>query len=203
MALTLAVLRPALIDKLGLLENDEMIPVSSLNRAINAGAKRMSSEYPWPWLKDISTISLTAGINSYTLPSGAIKILTLSIGDNVIESSSLEDMVTYFNISGEASSYALLGNQITFGPTPAKNETANIVYSRLENTLVDDDDVLITPEHYDDVILTYAALWQAIRMKDQSLVANMEMMRKQWLTTINRDQITTKNPRITLTKEDW
>lgn len=201
MSLTLAILRPALIDKLGLLEIDEMIPTDSLNRAINAGARRMSSEYPWPWLKAVTTIDLVAGTNEYAVPAGAVKILTMSVDSRVINQSSLENMVTFYNLSGHPRTYDVLAGNITFGPTPVVDATATVVYSKLENTLVTDSDTLLTPDHYDDVILTYAGYYQAMRLKDVTLTNSMDALRQEWLRTISRDQLLSKNANITLTKD--
>lgn len=203
MSLTLLNLRPKLIDKLGLLSIDEMIPTSSLNMAINAGARRMSSEYPWPWLKAVSTIAVTDGDNDYSLPAGAIKVLTLSIGNQLLQNSALEDMVRYYGVSGPPLVYSVLNGTLTLGPTPTVADTATIVYSKVEPDLVSDSDTLLTPDHYDDIILTYAAIYQATRLKDQSLLATLEMTRKQWLETIARDQLLSKQPRITIEKDAW
>lgn len=197
MALTLAALREALIDALGLLEIDQMIPTESLNRSVNAGLRRFSREREWPWLMDYTTVSLLPEDDEYPLPADVARIVVASIDGEEVYASSPRDMIRSFGTKGRPTSFYIREGNVRLAPSPQVPETLSIVYVRPENTLADDGDTALTPDQYEDIVVTYAAVHQATRLKDQQLISTLEMVRKQLLESVTRDVIkTTKAPPI-------
>lgn len=201
MAITLAQLREDLVDQLGLLAIDEMLPAASLNRSINAGLRRMSREMDWPWLKVVTTVPLVAGTSTYALPAGFIRVVAAAVNGQVLSVLSTEDMLTESTLttpeSGEALWFTIEGSNIRLAPTPNATGTLTVVYTKPENVLSADGDVVLAPDQYRDVIVTYAAIHQATRLKDQELLASLEVVRKQTLDAIKKDALkTTRAPRI-------
>lgn len=197
MALRLDDLRDAVVDQLGLLELDHMLTTDTLNRSINTGLRRMTREMDWPWLQVYSTIPLVAGTDTYALPTNVVRIVRASLDGDAITSSEPVDMLNYFDISATPERFVVEGGNIRIGPKPVIAGTLKYVYIRPEPKLVNDADVVLAPDQYEDVIVTYAAIHQATRLKDLQLVNALDAVREQSLRAIRRDVIkTSKLPPI-------
>lgn len=193
-----------LIQKLGLLEDDEMIPTDSLNQSINNALERMATEFAWPWLTEFTTISLVADTDTYNLPTRCAKVVALGQQGTAepLTKVSPEDMMRYFGMSGEPTMYLVKGNQIMVSPKPVRDDTLTLVYVKAENLLDDDSDTIFTPDWFVDIIVTYAAIDQAVRLKDVQLMSSLEMVRKQWLQSLADDAIRTVKPSRIMTRVD-
>lgn len=197
-------LRARLIEKLGLLAIDEMIPTSSLNQSINNGLERMATEFAWPWLVDFTTISVIAGTTLYNLPARTTKVIAIGsqASEDSLQAVSPDDMMRWIFQEGEPTIYLVRGSQIQVAPTPIRNDTLTLAYVKAENLLDDDSDVVLTPDWFLDVIVTYAAIDQAVRLKDVQLISSLEMVRKQWITSLADDSIRTSKPSRIMTRVD-
>lgn len=201
---TLATLRTDLIDRVGLLVNDERIPASSLNRSLNKGLQRLSMELPWPHLQVFTTIPLLAGTALYPLPANFSTVITLGTNNIRLTYVSLAELISYKNVQATPAAFAIEGTQIRFMPVPSHDGTADLVYARLEPALSADGDSPLLPDVYSDLLVTYAALYQATRLKDQHLLASLEALRKEMLQEIaDNYRQSQQTPRIVLRKDAY
>lgn len=196
-------LKAALIDKLGLLAVDEMIPEASLYRSINNGIRRMATEFDWPWLEDITTISVTAGDNEYALPARFVRAKVVSINETELAAQSPRNVLYAFDQEGDPVDFVISGNSIKLYPTPVQDGELVMVYTKADNELDDDADTVLTPDWYLDVIVTYAAIDQAIRLRDSQMLNNLRAAAADWIMSIRNDQIRTSKIPPIQTRDDF
>lgn len=194
-----------LIDKLGLLTSDEMVSTDKLNRSINNGIERMATEFTWPWLQAMTTVNVLAGTSTYNLPSRCTQVIAagLDSAEDELTSVNLREILKTTSNLGDPRKFTIIGSQIRLLPTPSVNDTLTLIYVTADTYLSDDSKVVLTPDWYLDILVTYAALDRAVPLKDQELLNSLEMMRKQWLESISESVLrTTKPARISL-REDF
>lgn len=196
-------LKAALIDKLGLLAIDDMIPDTSLYRSINNGIARMATEFDWPWLEDIESISVSADDNTYDLPDRFVRAKVASIDDTELAANTPRNVLFAFDQSGDPTDFVISGNSIKLYPTPNTAGTLVLVYTKADNELTDDSDTVLTPDWYLDVIVTYAAIDQAIRLRDTQMLTNLRAAAADWILSIRNDQIRTSKIPPIQTRDDF
>jgi hypothetical protein len=196
-------LKAALIDKLGLLAIDEMIPDASLYRSINNGIRRMATEFDWPWLEDIASIAVAKDDNEYDLPARFVRAKVVSIDETELAAQSARNVLYAFNQTGDPVDFVITGNKIKLYPTPVRAGTLVMVYTKADNELADDDDTVLTPDWFLDVIVTYAAIDQAIRLRDTQMLQNLRAAAADWILSIRNDQIRTAKIPPIQTRDDF
>ncbi len=144
-------------------------------------------------------IALASDDDTYALPAGLVRIVAVGRGGQVLSALAPEDMIQEsFNESGDPLFYVVEGSNIRVAPTPSRSdEELYVVYVRPENVLTTDSDTVLAPDIYEDIIVVYAAIHQASRLKDQQLISTLEMLRKQTLESAKRDVLkTSRAPRL-------
>lgn len=203
MTTTLSTLRTLVIDKLGLTTNDGRMTSASLNRSINTGLQKLATDYDWPWLVVDTTLTTAAGDDSYSPPSGWTRTKRLSYENDLLTERQRDDFVLWNEVENVPHLYAVEGTTIYLCPTPNNTYSLTHTYITAETVLSGDSDTPLCPDYYIDVVVTYAALDMARKIKDTSLLNTLEQERKDWLKRI-RDNVqrTYKSPQIS-TREDW
>lgn len=168
MAKTLQDLRDRLRHKVALPSNDQMVPDTDLDISINDGMNAMAADYDWPWLFKGETITTVAGQAAYLLPADHVRTLWVSddtIGQDLI-AKQRRDLTRWIVIQGRPYYYSVYGAGIRFGPKPDAVYTFSHTYLQAEPALVDPTDEPLCPDIYSDLIVLYAAIEEATRLKD-------------------------------------
>jgi hypothetical protein len=124
------------------------------------------------------TITTVAGTNSYSLPTGNVRVLSLvdpQTADPLtdVEVSALDD--TPSTGRGRPTSFALYGSSLTLYPTPDQAYSLTLRYLRQGATPSSDSDVVATttgiPEDYLHALVAYAR-YRLFRKEDDWEAAN-------------------------------
>lgn len=174
MALTAAALVARLRVRLSANVDDAKLTAASLLQDVNDGLAALSEERDWPWLEALATITLVGETQAYPLPDGCTRLRLLSIGRNVIDPISYHDLVQDgTSFLGKPRQYAVVGNDVYFDPEPAAADTVAVFYQKAENVLVDDGDTTLLPDRYASLGITFAAVYSAIRLREQALLTTL------------------------------
>lgn len=202
MALTATLLTSRVRSRLEATTDDQRLTDAEILLCINDGMASLSEERDWPWLEATTTISLVAGTTSYPLPSNATRLHLLSVGGHELDFVQYRDLLRYHNVQGAPVRYSVVGGNVIVSPEPVAAETLDVYYQRSENVLVSGSDTVLCPDRYASIATTYAALYAAIRVRDQNLIASLSKLQKDELTrtydAVNRASVA---PRI-LTRFD-
>lgn len=197
MALTATQMTSRVRSRLQALADDDRLSDAEILVCINDGMASFSEERDWPWLEATTTIPLVAGTASYALPASATRLHLLSVNGYVLDLVQYRELLPVSQIDAPPSRYAVVGNNIVVAPTPISAETLDVYYQRSENVLVSGADTLLCPDRYASIATTYSALYAAIRLKDQSVIADLSKLQKEELTrtydAVNRASVA---PRI-------
>lgn len=169
MPIRLDTLRESVIDQLGLLEIDHMIPEASLNRSVNYGLRRMTREMDWPWLQVFTILNIDAEALSVTLPTDVVRIIAARIGTEELTPATLAQIAPISEDIGTPEHFIVQGPTLRIAPAPQVDSEIRLVYIRPEPALSADDDECLAPEEYEDIIVLFAAQHQAVRLKDRQL----------------------------------
>lgn len=162
----------------------------------------MSREFDWPWLKTYGSISTVSGTDMYNLPEPYVRIKAVSVDGERLSELSDDEILASFEETGTPRYFTIEAGQLRLAPEPDNAFTVKFIYIKRDNVLVDDDDTVLAPDDYVDVIVTYAAIHQATRLKDRELIQSLEITRQQTLKTIARDVLkTSRAPRLQIRGE--
>lgn len=171
MALTKANLIPRLRSRLSSTTDDALLTASSLLEDLNNGIAAFAEERDWPWLEATGTIALVAGTDTYDLPDGLTRIHMMTIDDApVLEEVQYRDLLRWqLQAPGTPRYYATVAGTVVVAPMPISDSTISIFYQQEDAVLVGDSDSCAVPTRYASVLLTFAAIYAAIRIQDQNL----------------------------------
>lgn len=168
MAKTLDDLIDRLRHKLALPSNDQKVPDSDLTISLNDGMNAMAADFDWPWLFTSETITTVAGTVAYSLPARHVR--TLWVVNDVLgqdlTAKQRRDLSKWLVISGQPYYYSTYGFAIRLGPKPDAVYTFTHTYLQAEAALTTGTDEPLCPDHYSDLIVLYAAVEEATRLKD-------------------------------------
>ena len=152
-----------------------------------------------------STMTLTAGSYSYTLPSAVMRIKEMvltPVGSTVsgpIRQTTLDDILNRRRASSAATGtggyvthYALLGiSDFEVWPTPGSADTITIYYVAAPTALSANADVPILPEPFASKVLEFGALAEAADFKGDPAGPQWAAEYQQWLMKL-RSHLTRK-----------
>ena len=142
-----------------------------------------------------STMTVTAGSYSYTLPSAVLRIKEMVItpvGSTVsapLRQTTLDDILRrrraaggMQNFGGYVTHYALLGiNDFEIWPTPQAADSITIYYVAAPTALSADSDTTILPEPFASKILEFGALAEAADFKGDPAGPQWAAEYQQWM----------------------
>ena len=122
-------------------------------------------------LATVATSTLTAGTNSYTLPSGISRLKTVIVTPvggfqtRPLLRWSVDKMLTMRSAAagpgtnnGSVYAYAVVGlNELEVYPTPQSADTVTFYYTKIPTVLAGDTDIPVIPEPYATECLVYGA----------------------------------------------
>lgn len=181
MTTTLAQLRPLVRQRLGLQSNDGRLQDDSLTISINAALAKMATEYNWPWLITHEDFDCVVGQNQYNPPADWVKTMWFKIANFELSSRQRLDLVKFDTTTGRPTMFAVWEQKLWLAPTPDQTYTVTHSYLRSEPVLVDDEDTLLCPDRFIDVVVLYVAIYEARRMKDSGLESQLLTDKKEWL----------------------
>ena len=153
-----------------------------------------------------STMTLTAGTASYTLPTGISRIKEMyatpvgGVQTVPLIQTDLDEILRYRQSSGGVANavgatiyrFALLGlTDIELYPTPQSADVLTVYYVALPTALSADSDIPILPEPYASKVLEYGALAEAADFKSDPLEQEYRQLYQVWMQKL-RAHITRK-----------
>lgn len=181
MSSTLAALRTAVLNRVGLPSTDGMAQPTTLDSLLNEAARDLATDKEWPWLEAEGTFTLTAGTTSYTPAAGVTRTQFLAIESDDLELRQRRDLTRLAGQTGRPLVYAESGERLLFAPTPDQDYTITHGYVSEETTVVGDSDVFLCPVRYEALIVLGASVKLAVRLKDRELVAELRKERAEML----------------------
>lgn len=180
--------------------NDTAITDAVLNREINRALRRIAMRHDWPWLMEERTLILVPDVRSYPLPDDFLRLISVrdtDAGVNLTLRGIVEVDQYEGRTPGRSSIYAVQGNRLVVGYTPANQTTCKIRYVAQENVLVNDSDIARIPDYFMDGLYE-AALLELHRIVKQLDEAGLAEQRFETWVTENQDNIrqTRESPRI-------
>lgn len=129
-----------------------------INAVINQGLRRLSTRFDWPWLAATTTLSVTSGTASYSLPTDLRKTKALIRTDKrqrLVEVSPWEIVGKWGGDlpTGTPTSYYVHGRTMYLDRVPNESITYTWLYYTLPTTLDNDTD---TPEFHEEFHLLLA-----------------------------------------------
>lgn len=150
-----------------LLESDD-IADADVNSIINQGLRKVSTQFPWPWLATSSTQALSDGVQSYALPADLDRLeKVIYVGKSIPleEVSALEAWHRKGDqfASGDPSHFFIWGESLLLSPIPtATSGSIKLYYYQSPTAFTDDTDVPPFAEQFHLVLadFTIARLWE-------------------------------------------
>lgn len=186
MATTLAQLRPLVRQRLGLQSTDGRLLDASLTISINAALAKMATEFNWPWLVTHENFNTVALQNEYTPPAAWVKTMWIKYNNAELSSRQRLDLVKYDLSTGQPFAFAIWESKIWLAPAPDAVYSITHSYLRSENVLTGDSDTVLCPDRFIDVLVVYAALFEARRMKDTGQEEQLLTDKKEWIRNISK-----------------
>lgn len=205
MAKTLADLIVRVRYKLALPSNDQKVTDTALTISINNGMNAMATDYDWPWLMAGETITTVAGTTAYNLPTRHVRTLWVSDATRGLDLAALQrrELTKWIYESGPPAFYSAYGAGIRFGPTPNAVFSLAHTYIQAEPPLTTGAQEPLCPEHYSDVIVLYACIEEATRLKDFSqrnaFMQDLQLWMKRMRDNVRQEASTLR----VKTRADW
>lgn len=202
MATTLAMLKAAVVHKLGEVDDDGMLDNTTLS--INAGLKQMATEYDWPWLITEDTFVTVGGQMDYALPANCTRLRKLILDGDVFTSVQYDELVRYTaQNTGQPCLLYIQNITLKIAPIPSGVYTITREFVIPENVLSSDADTILCPDWYNDLPAIYGALEEARRRQDQVMVNLLESSKAEWIQRIRDNIAKDKDLPDILTRNDW
>lgn len=171
MAKTLDDLIARLRHKLALPSDDQLVPDSDLTISINNGMNAMAADYDWPWLFTSATITTVAGTVAYSLPTRHMRTLWIAnepYGYQLV-ARQRKQLSRYYGTNFQQDYpfyYTVYGAGIRLAPIPNAVYSLSHTYVAAEAPLTTGAQEPLCPEHFSDLIVLYAGMEEATRLKD-------------------------------------
>lgn len=170
-----------------LLETDD-ISNTDVDAIINQGLRKISTQFPWPWLATSTTQVLSDGVQSYALPSDLDhleKVIYVGKSIPLEEVSSLEAWHRKGDqfASGDPTHFFIWGEDLMLSPIPTSTSgSIKLYYYKRPTALTDDTDEPPFAEQFHLILADYtiARLWE--REEDFSKAEEAE---RAFLTGVN------------------
>lgn len=189
--------------RLAAVEDDVLLPDTTLLACVNDGLIALAEERDWPWLETRATIAVVSGTSEYALPADLTRIHNVFIGGRKITSVLYEELERNTTRQpGPAVEFAEVGQQLILSPVPNANAEIRIHYQRFEDELVADGDTPLLPSRYASLAVSFAAVYAAIITRDHAFLQDVMKLKddelKRSLNSLNQSTV---GPRI-ITRND-
>lgn len=192
---TLAEFRSNLREMGNFPENDTRITDAVINREVNRALKRIAMLHDWPWLQSERLILTSSGLRDYALPADFLRLLSLRYDgqDRPLTQLSVQD-VDRSQGSGGPAIFGIWGGKVCFAPTPNGQERLMLRYICQEVVLVNDSDVPLIPDYWNDGVYQAALmeLHRQVKQLDESGLAESRF--GSWLNETQDNVNQTRQP---------
>jgi hypothetical protein len=156
--MTLATLRTEVYRQANASTSDATITSTAVNAAINEAIRFIESIYDWPWLLTATTVSITGGTNTGTIPTAAQRVKTLKDEYGPLQYLGWEEFFDRYTADtpGRPDFYTVNATQILVDKEPTTTTSLDILYVSYSTALSADGDNPLIPAQYQDAIVALA-----------------------------------------------
>lgn len=167
---------PIVRDRLGLPADDNRVNNTTIYLSINAALRRMANDFDWPWLITSETFTLSSGTTDHSVPADFQRTMWIAVPDDGFEITNTQRraLIKYAPARAYPRYFSTEGRVVKFAPTTNRDLVIEHQYVRNENQLNSDSDEPLCPDDAIDVIVLYAAIQQAIKLRDAVLLASLK-----------------------------
>lgn len=208
MAKTLDDLIDRLRHKLALPSDDQLVPDPDLSISINDGMNAMAADYDWPWLITGETITTVAGTAAYNLPTRHMRTLWIAnepYGYQLV-ARQRKQMSRFYGTNFQRDYplyYTAYATGIRLAPVPNAVYLLSHTYIAAEAPLTTGSQEPLCPEHFTELLVLYAAMEEATRLKDFSQRSAFAQDAERWKLRI-KDQVRQEASTLKIqTRGDW
>lgn len=178
---------PLVRERLGLPADDNRVNNTSVYIAINTALRRLAKDFDWGWLITSETFTLSSGESSQEVPEDWLRTLWITAPDHGFEirNTQRRAMLKWAPVRGFPRYFSTEGRVITFAPTTNRDLEIEHQYVREEVQLEDDTDEPLCPDSYIDIIVLYAAIVIATKLRDAVILGALKQELEDWK---NRDK---------------
>ena len=189
----------------GLSSSDDIVADADMLVLVNTAARRLSTEYNWPWLQAKSTITLVVGTAEYSLPSDCLVVEALfyaADGQELKHRTLRRVIEAQIGADSYPTDYIVQGLNLEVGPTPADAVDLTLFYRKQETKAAATTDTYLIYDWAWDLLVSRTAILLAGRLKDSEL-------RRLMTEEYNRAEISVrgssqaKAPMKGSTRKDW
>lgn len=183
-------LSQAILDRTGLPSGDALAQPAALQAAIKHGQRAYGVEGDWPWLQVEETINTVANTSTYSVAVNYRRTNYLFYQGTDLEPRDARDLHLLDAVSTSSPTlYGVTAGSIVLRPTPNAVYALTHGYQRMEAVLAAGSDPVLLPDAYTDYLVSHAALYIAVRLKDADLATLLRAELKDWRDRMAMEQI--------------
>lgn len=203
MSQTRVTLAARVSSRLSVLSDDGRLATGEIYQCIADALASLSAERDWPWLQTLGTISLVAGTDTYNFPANCVKLDTLSIEGKQLHQMQYTEILRYNYLENTTPTmYCIIGQTIKLLPVPDAVKTLDVLYYRSEPLLTADGTTILCPDHFSDLVVAYACVFAAMRLRDQSIINVMVANKDEQLRRVLDSVVSATTPPRIVTRWD-
>jgi hypothetical protein len=186
MSTDLVTLRRLVRQRLGVPQSDDFFPDAVLTDTINEAATTVDAEARWPWTETTVSQALVAGATSFPVSADWRATRALFNGYDEMQYMSPTDVMSAGG-AGAPEIWSVSGGSILVAPAPSSSVALTHYYYRQTPDLVNDADLVVTPDQYVPAIVCKAAELLSAREDDSVARQTHAGDYAKWIVRMSRD----------------
>ena len=194
-------------NRVNLATDDARITDANILDFINAAIQDCEAQKEWPWREAIETISVTNGDNTYDPAADWKTTLSLTLEDPpaVLQRRTWKwtRRLAWGSLKGTPVYYTDHAGVLYLYPVPDAAYTMHHRYLKTVSALASTSASVVSPDWFDQVIVTKASSYVAQKLRDSELYQMLETQYKQQIKGFADDVSRTYEPVTVNTRRDW
>lgn len=208
---SLADIRVKVRNRVNLSSTDNRILDADLTDFINQAAEDLWTMDDWPWKEELTTGQITSGVNTLAMAATNRAVLGITVSPEGVTNPNYTNLSRktwkwcqrYRNVNGVPRFYCEHADTLYIFPTA--NKTFDYEIRNLKNRveLVGDADIVASPEHFDRLLVTRAAMYVADKLRDSELNQMLANELRTWVQETKVDVVQTRDQMGIMIRSDW
>ena len=185
---------------------DHRVQEADLRIFLNDAINYLAVQSDWPWHRAEQSLSITADTRNFTLGTAprVLKNIVIESEDQVLDEITTKRAGAYFTIAnGRPLFFTWSNNSIDIFPKANKAYTATVQYLKYPDQLTTGTDEVDSPDTFDALIVTRAAMYVAEKIRDSEMAQRMEITFRRELEEMMAMANDTRSPIGVNIRDDW